>query len=633
MSLFSNDDTTEIPSTKINPLVIRTNNVAKELVQTAAAYKIPVHTLDFSVLSVQTFSKLSVDGDDVDWIELTSDEMKDLTEDLYLNSHFELKQVYEIEIHSIGDDALFPHFEVSIGGNSTLCKIFLTVKKGSTLAATENFEQDLIAFINKKKLRANLMIGIFDSVMMKNLSPIVAKIKVDGSITFSEQERYLISEGFEPVETINDKLIIHYEKKNANEDEQGRVDYAKRGFINSVVENELLIEYIKPKRGENGRNCRGEFIAPKEPIVKNEPTFNVSDNISVVDNPNNIEYRAKIGGYVTFENGIYNINNEIELKEISFKSTGSIESELNADVSISIKESDILKDAIGMGMEVEVKQINIGGSVGPSAKVKAQKANVEGQVHQSAIVSADELSINILKGTAYGKEVRISRLEHGVVEADKVTIVQATGGKIRAKEIIIETLGSYVKMTASHKIEIKKLVGGENQFVIDPLLEESNEHLEEQSKKMEQTGDRIKEIKKEIGMYEQSLRENAPAMNDLKQKLAHYKDNGIKMPSALVQKYQQFVEYKQKLDALKKELLSKEDQYAFLSTAHNAIQDEIFNARIINHDKWKNHNEIIFKLIEPPIEVFYVPSENYSEKYLGLVRDEQGHFSVKVMSQ
>jgi len=632
MSLFSHDETTEKSPPKINPVVVRTGNVAKELIQTAATYKIPVQTLDFTLLSVQTFSRLLTD-EDADWIELTTDEIKDLTEDLYLNPNFELKQIYEIEIHSIAEEVVFPDFDVSIGGNSSLCKIFLTVKKGSKITATENFEQDLIAYINKKKLRANLMIGIFDSMMVKNLNPIVAKARIDGTLTFAEQERYLISEGFEPVETINDKLILHYDKKQKKEDEQGRIDYAKRGFIISAMENDLLIEYIKPKLGESGRNCRGEFIAPKEPIVKNEPTFSVTENILVVDNPNNIEYRSKIGGYVTFEGGVYDISREVEISEISFKTTGSIETELNADVSISVKESDVLKDAIGMGMEVEVKQINIDGSVGPNAKVKAQQANVEGQVHQSATISADELSINILKGTAYGKEVRISRLEHGTVEAEKVTIVQATGGKVRAKEIVIETLGSHVKLMASHKIEIKKLVGGENQFVIDPLLDESNEHLDEQAKKMEQVSEKIKEIKKEIAVYEQSLRENAPAMNDLKQKLAHYKENGIKMPSALVQKYQQFVEYKQKLESLKKELHEKEDQYAFLSTAHNAIQDDIFNARIINHDRWKNHNEIIFKLIEPPVEIFYVPPENSSEKYLGLYKDEMGNLSVKVMPQ
>jgi len=630
MSLFSHDETTEKSPPKINPIVVRTSNVAKELLQTAATYKVPVQTLDFTILSVQTFSKLLTD-DDADWIELTADEIQDLTEDLYLNPNFELKQVYEIEICSLGDEIIFPDFDVSIGGNSTLCKIFLTVKKGSKIQTTENFEKDLIAYVNKKKLRANVLIGIFDSIMIKNLNQLIAKVRVDGSLTFTEQERYLISEGFEPVETINDKLILHYEKKQKNEDEQGRINYAKRGFIISAMENDLLIEYIKPKKGENGRNCRGEFIAPKEPIVKNEPTFNLTENILVIDNPNTIEYRSKIGGYVTFENGTYDISREVEISEISFKTTGSIETELNADVSISVKETDVLKDAIGMGMEVEVKQINIDGSVGPNAKVKAQIANVEGQVHQSATISADELSINILKGTAYGKQVRITRLEHGTVEAEKVTIVQATGGKVRAKEIVIETLGSHVKLTASHTIEIKKLVGGENQLVIDPLLDESNEHLDEQSQKMEQVSESIKEIKKEITLHEQSLRENAPAMNDLKQKLSHYKENGIKMPVALVQKYQQFLEFKHKLDALKKELLLKEDQYAFLSTAHNALQDEIFDARIINHDRWRNHNEIIFRLIEPPVEVFYLPPENSSEKYLGLYQDETGQFSVKVM--
>ncbi len=37
---------------------------------------------------------------------------------------------------------------------------------------------------------------------------------------------------------------------------QGRVNYAKRGYIVSVVENDLLIEYIKPIKGTIGTKCQ-----------------------------------------------------------------------------------------------------------------------------------------------------------------------------------------------------------------------------------------------------------------------------------------------------------------------------------------------------------------------------------------
>ena len=44
-------------------------------------------------------------------------------------------------------------------------------------------------------------------------------------------------------------------------------------------------------------------------------------------------------------------------------------------------------------------------------------------------------------------------------------------------------------------------------------------------------------------------------------------------------------------------------------------------------------DEIIFKLIDPPIEVMYVPSHNADETILGLHEDEDGEFTIKVLSK
>lgn len=633
MGLFAKEVEKAAETALITPVIVRTSNVAKELLQVSLTYKVSVHSLDFHLLSTQTLTKAVVEGSLEDWVELTADEVRDLGEDHFMNPKFEIKQVHEIEIYSMNAPHPLESIDMSIGGNPTLCKIYLTIKAGSVAHYYDTFKEDFIDLINKKKLRANLMVGVFDSMMMENLKELMSKIRIAGHYRFETPERFLVAQAYEPVETINDKLVLHFDAKRQNVDEHGRIDYSKRGYVISVVKDELLIEYIKPKKGENGRNCRGEFIIPKEPIVRNEPTFSVGEKITVIDTPKSIEYRAGSGGYVTFEGGVYNINTEVEVSEISFKTTGSIETQLDADVSINVKEKDSMKDAIGQGMEVTVNVINIEGNVGPNAKVTAHKATVEGQVHQSAVVKADELTINVHKGTAYGKEVHITRLEHGIVEADKVTLTQATGGKIRAKEIVIEVLGSHVKMTASHLIEIRKIVGGENMLIIDPMIDEDDTSLHERSEQMVKVKEAIRDIQRELDGYEHTWRENLPMMEELKRKLAYYKSSGIKMPSALVQKYQQNQLFKEKLESLRNELKSKEDQYAWLAQKHTALQSEIYEARIINHDRWRNHNEIVFKLIDPPIEVSYIPSENSEERILGLHQDEDGEYSIKVLAQ
>lgn len=632
MALFSKEGGEQPSDTQLKPIIVRTSNVAKELLQTAANAQCPVQTLDFNLLETQTFSRKDAKEHE-GWNEMNDDEVRDIAEELFLDPGFELKQVHEIEIFQSVEKGPLDSIDMTIGGNPTLCKVYLTIKPGSVARYYDGFRQDFLQAVRKKMLRAHLMINVFDSMMAENLKELIARIRVQGTYTFEKPERYLIAQAYEPVPTVNDALVLHYEAKRKNQDEHGRIDYAKRGYVISAVADELLIEYVKPKIGENGRNCRGEFLTPPEPTVKNEPTFTVGEHIAVVDTPNSIEYRAKTGGYVTFEGGMYDIKTEVEVTEISFKTTGSINTELDADVSISVKEKDSLKDAIGQGMEVTGNVIHIDGSVGANAKVTANKADVEGQVHQSALIRAEELNINIHKGTAYGKTVHITRLEHGTVEADEVFITQAIGGKIKAKEITIEMLGSHVKMTASRKIEVKKLVGGENQFVIDPLINESVENLSERYEKMEQAKRTIQEVKKELAGYEQIWQENAASMEDLKRKLAHYRSNGVKLPTAFVQKYQQFVHLKEKIDALREELKTKEDQYDWLAQKHIALQSEIFDARIINHDGWHNHNEIIFKLINPQMNVNYVPHDEDDENILGLYQDADGEFSIKVMPE
>lgn len=616
----------------IPSIVVRTSNVAKELMSVAENHKVPVKSLDFRLLETQTFTRVVVSNND-DWVECTPEDINEITTDMYLNPKFELKQIYEIEIFTSTEVSPLELLDISIAGNGTLCKIYLTIKAGSSVKYDENFENLFYELIKKKKLRANLMVGIFESIMKPNLVDLIAKIRIHGEYTFLEQDRYLIGEAYEPINTIDDKLILHYDHKKKDSTDTERVDYSKRGYIVSVVENDLLIEYTKPKKGSIGRNARGEVLLPREPIIKNEPTFTVSEKIRRDELEKSVEFRAKVGGYVTFEGGVYDVKTEMDVTEISFRSTGSIDTELDADVSINVKEKDALKDAIGTGMSVTVNVINIEGNVGSEAKVTAHKANIDGQVHSSATVTADELSINIHKGKAFGKEIHITRLEHGEVEGDKVYITQAVGGKIRAKEIVIELLGSHTKLTASKSIEIKKLQGGENVFTIDPLLNESREKLESEEIKMAEAKKGLESIAKELQDYEKTMKENASSFEEIKQKLIHYKKNEIKAPSAYVEKYQQFNMFKQKLESLRKEYQEKSEYLALISSHHTALQSEIFEARIINHDRWRNYNEVVFKMIDPQIDVTYFPSDGSDENVLGLFEDEDGEFSVKVVGK
>jgi len=314
---------------------------------------------------------------------------------------------------------------------------------------------------------------------------------------------------------------------------------------------------------------------------------------------------------------------------VSFKTTGSIRSGKDSDVSMSVKESDAIKDAVGTGMVVEVSEIDIDGNVGSNAKVIAKKANVGGQTHKTAYIEADELSINVHKGSAKGEHVHITRLEHGNVEGEDVAISQALGGTIKAREINIEICTSHVKAIASKRIEIKKMQGSENSFIIDPLLQDDvTEEVEDNNAKIEKLEKELKSLEDEVQHYMKLVKEGRSAFLDIKKRLAHYKAKGVKLPASFVKKYKQYQDIQEHLKALKKEKKQKEEMLQLLNGKLTTIQDDILEARVINRDRWVGYNEIKFKLIDPPMELVYKPAEGSQDKVFGLVEIDEDEYAI-----
>lgn len=635
MSIFASaQKETQSSQAKIRPTVVRTQNVAKELISIAKANNVNIHSIDFNLLEVQNYTRMNKENEEVDWEEVTNHELQTLlTEENLLNKNFQIKQMYEIEMFSKIQNEPYKDFHLTIGANATKCKVYLGIREDSEVTYNKNFEQDLVTLINKSKARANILINVFDTMLSSVVSKIVAYVMVQESVKYEKSEVHLVAESHEPVPTRNDALILHYEKKE-NISENEKVDYANRGFIKSVKKDELLMEYIKAKKGKPGRNCRGEFLEPKEPLESNTPSFSTDATIQIIDSDDKIEYRAVENGYVVFDANAYTIKSDIDVGEISFKTTGNIHAGVDSDVSMSVKESDVMKDAIGTGMKVEVSEIEIEGNVGPNAQVIALKATVGGQTHKTATMTAENLRINVHKGKAYGKNIHITRLEHGEVEGEIVDIAQCVGGNIRAKEITLESCGSYVNATASRFIEIKKLQGSENTFIIDPLLKGSiKKGLEQNKEDISKLENNVKNIKKEIKEYTEIVQKNQKNFEDVRRRLINYKKNNVKMPSSFVKQYSKFKKAKEYLSKIEKEYISKKDHLTLLTTKTASFQDNIFNARIINRDRWVGHNEIIFRLVDPPIEVSYVPNEGSPDKIFAIVEVDDGVYKIEAVKE
>ncbi len=632
MVLFGADKKETTGRKKIRPVVVKTQNVARELMLAARSSEVEVEDLDFFILDTQTYVRMDQEGVEVEWEEISSDAVYDLdAKTTMLNGDFEIKQIYEIEIFGKNDFDKYKDFHVAVGANATKCKIYLSIKEGSTITYSPTIIPDLAMLINKSKIRAGILINIFDDMLPDLLSKLSARVRVAENLVFNKTETLLIAKGFEPTITQDDKLIFHYDK-NEIVPENKKIDYSKRGFIQSVYKDELLIEYLNPVMGQAGRNCRGEFMEPKPISTLNVPKFGIDSTIKEIKTNKGIEYRAVQNGYIAFDKNIYSIQTYIDVDQVSFKTTGSISSPFDSDISLNVKELDAQKDAVGTGMEVNVAIIDIEGNVGPNAKVNAKKAIIGGQTHKTSVVSATNLNIHVHKGRAYGEHIYIARLEHGIVEGDKINIAQAMGGEIKGKEIKIEVCGSYVKASASHLIEITRLHSGENIFTIDPLLgkifqDDTNENQED----IEQFQNDIKEIERDIAKYTQVILGNQATFDIIKKKLIHYKKNNIKMPPSFVEQYNKFVKIEKHLIGLKSEKKLLNNKISLLGAKTAAFQDNILNARIINRGAWIGHNEIKFKLIKPEIELVYRPRDGSNEHIFGLVEVEEGDFEIQAL--
>jgi len=633
--LFGSSNEEKKSVQKIRTTVVKTSNVAKELMSLAESNGVNISTLDFNILDMQTFTRINDGKKEGDWEEISNDELYELDDaSQLLNGNFQIKQVYEIEIFTKNpQEDPFKDFHIGIGANSTKSKVYLSIKQGSKLHYFKNFKHEFAMLINCRKVRAGILIHIFDEMLNEIISKISSKVKVEETLEYFKNDTILVAEGIEPIPTIDDEIILHFDQdESVNEKE--KVDYKKRGYIKSVFKDDLLIEYIKPKKGTSGRNCMGRFLAAPEPLETNVPDFNVSETIILKDEKDSIQYFAKENGYVTFEDNTYSIKTDVDVDAINFKTTGSIQAGVDSDVSMNVKESDYSKDAVGAGMEVEVSEIDIDGNTGPNSIVNAKKATIGGQTHKTSTIRADKLDINIHKGMAYGKNIHITRLEHGTVDGDIVDISQAIGGDIRGKEVHIDVCGSYVKATSHKLIEINRLQGQENVFTIDSLLKkdtrQGKEMHEEEIKDLEIA---IRDIKKEIEKYTETIKKNQASFVELKKRLIHYKKNGIKMPNSFVEKYKQFLKIQSHLESIEKEHKAKQDKLTLLTTQTASFQDNIMNARIVNHDKWTGYNKLIFKLVDPPIEIVYEPKEGSTDKIFGLVQDEEDHYSIEVLKE
>ena len=590
------------------PVVVTTDDVPQTLQETALKHKINSGMLDIRLLGTKTYIKMDAKEDD--WIEVEGDDWDKFNKpEILLNPNFRVKQDHEIEIHKYKEEPWSADLLLHIAANKEKNRIVCTLKSGSILRDTEELTKKLVNLIHKKMVRSRVLIGLWDLDIESKIDELAAKAKVQGQYIVPEDHRFDVAVCFAAQPSVDDELILRYKQKQQPQEEGDRIDYSKRGFIQAVEKGEVIIEYVKPRMGKPGRNCLGEFIPVKEPQENHKPDFRVSDNIETDETDTRILYRAKRGGYVVFDDGTYDIRDEMELEEVSFKKTGSIDAGVETEVKLHINEKDSMKDAIGTGVEVEATEVKVEGNVGASAVVTAEEVVIGGQTHQSSRIFADHARVNVHRGFLQTKDLaEVTRVEGGFVEAKEAKIAQMIGGEVKAMTVEVELLGANARIYAVSRIEIRKMLGENNKLIIDAAQIDAYHNeilsLEEEVERLEKE---IEKLGEKLGEREELAAKSESAIQSLKQKILQDRKRGIQPRPAFVAKIKQFQKLGEQILTLKEELHGLEAKRDEAKSRLLAYQEMIIHATVANHGEWKEYTTVEFHLLYPQVTLEYTP--------------------------
>lgn len=612
----------------ISPTKVVTDNVLEEILHVAREESVNESTLRIELNSVTTLVKTSTK----DFTEIPQESVDTYKDEKFLRDDtLEFKQQYNIKIRSKRSDYPFKymHSQVEFEKNDTLA--YLVIKQGSRLQYHKKLYEDFLEYITEQKLRANIMLYLFDvdyESTIKEFVNIIEKMKL---FVFKEDKKILISKGIDSVEGIKSQLIMNIEEKSnvGVEDSMGKVDHSNRGLFINCTQGEQLFEFIKPQQGQYGRSCRGEIIDTKTINLDETPTFTVDDSIEIQDSFENIKYIATKSGFLLKEGNRYDVSNNLDIGEISFKTTGTINSNLDADITINVKKNDPLEDAIEEGMHVKVKKLFVIGNIGPDTKIETREISVNGQTHDRTFIQCVNADIKQHRGKVIGREVKIHTLEGGVVVADRAIIEHAVRGKIRAKVIEIGSLGSNVIMEASKNIQVDIINGGENKFIIDTSITGAFDDIKKPDMNyIEKLKNELKLLSNALKDITEKVKKNLEPCKKIQDAIVRKKKEGADIPDSLVKNFKICKVMMARYKKLKEDFTYKKNQLEKVKNGQLESNLDIFDAKIVVKRPIEGFNTIVYRLANPNREIVLKTDKRMNKTTFKLREEYDGSLRI-----
>ena len=612
----------------IRPVNMVTDNVARELMRIAAQNSVPSSELYIILNSITTFVKVGDAGFD----EIQYENCNDYRDEKFLrDSDVEFQQEYSVDILSQPSDYQFKDMITEIVFEEKATQAYFIIKKGSKLSYHNKLYSAFLHYITEQKLRSNIMVHLFDTDYENTIKEFVNVIEKIKNITFKEDKKILVSEGLKEVESVSAETIMYIEEKNhiGAEDGEGKVDYANRGFLVSCAEGEELFEFNKPQQGKNGRTCRGDILEVETVDLAKGPEFRVDDTIEVQDSFEHIKYLSTKSGYLIKDGDTYDVSNSIDVDEISFKTTGTINTDLDTEISIHVVKNNPLEDAIEEGMHVKVQNLSIDGSIGPETKIETRSISITGQSHDTSLIKCVDANVGLHKGKVVGRRVEVTTLEGGEIIADTAIIKNAIRGKIQAKTIEIELLGSHVTMEASQYIEIQKVKGEENTFIIDPLISSGfDSNKKDDAIYLTKLEDELKLLMKNLKDITLKVKKNLEPCEKIKNSILKSKKQGMSISSTLMQNFKICKLMKIRYAKSKENIEYKKVQYKKEKDKQTSSDVNIFDSKIVLNEPINGYNNITYKVNKPQVEITLKTNESMNKKTFRLIEDEDGVLKI-----
>jgi len=574
-----------------------------ELHKVAEAKKISAKDVDFTLLDVFTYIKAKKEDS---FIEATPEIISRFRDDDFiLDPNVEIKQRYTIKVFP--KSSAKREFEVRILSDEDSFKVLAKVEiKGGK--KDEILLHQVYGEIKRKKAFFGLLVGILEDGLKERLRD-----------AFSEPGRV-----FElPVCTT----------KSGKKSIDSSFTYEFRGSENigqncivAIRAGEKIATFIKKQKGIEGRNCKGEFVAPKEPEGPDSPPLSPKEGISVKEEEGKTLFVAEKNGYIIIDSSTISVSDKLDIGSLNLAQTGSIIAGIDSGTTLKVGQVEG-EDAIGDGITVEVENLEVIGNVGKATKIKAKTVKIEGMTHASSTIEADEISIKTHRGFVRAKKINIQNIEGGIVESEDCVVSKISGGSINSKNIKVYEVYSNAQLSASKLIEIDAMRGEDNKFTIDPRAYFiDREEIDAITKERENILTTLRINSKKLKDKSSFIKQTMTMAKELKNELEDIKTKGGSIPKVLKEKMLEYGTFLRNAKELNSSVKRDSERVKDIEKILHSFDKNTNQAVIINRGSWIGHNEVRFVLLGED-NLFLVPRGE--EKVLRIYEDIDGSKSIK----